>query len=143
MTISLGQCTLIIILVCFVTTAHAEPTVLTRTITHVGDGDIIKVGKISIRLNGVSAPELKELLGLQPKQFMRSLVDGKSVRSGLGCTKTYDPFVGTCSHVDKDIEISVVVSGLALNCLRFSGSIYASYEINRVAARVKRPKCCR
>ena len=121
----------------------AEPTILTGPVTHVRDGDTIEVGMIPIRPNYGSAPELKELLGLQPKQFMRSLVDGKSVRSGLGCTKTYDPFVGTCSHVDKDIEISVVVSGLALNCLRFSGSIYASYEINRVAARVKRPKCCR
>ena len=89
MTISLGQCTLIIILVCFVTTAHAEPTVLTRTITHVGDGEIIKVGKISIRLNGVSAPELKEPRGLQSKQFMHALVDGKSVRFELDCTKTY------------------------------------------------------
>ena len=94
MTISLGQCTLIIILVCFVTTAHAEPTVLTRTITHVGDGEIIKVGKISIRLNGVSAPELKEPLGPQSKQFMRSLVDGKNVRCELDGTKTYDRLVG-------------------------------------------------
>ena len=37
----------------------AEPTILTGTVTHVRDGDTIEVGKIPIRLNGVSAPELK------------------------------------------------------------------------------------
>ena len=61
----------------------AEPTVLTGTVTHVRDGDTIEVGKIPIRLNGVSAPELKEPLGPQSKEFMRDLVDGKSVHCEL------------------------------------------------------------
>ena len=38
-----------------------EPTVLTGTVTHVRDGDTIEVGKIPIRLNGVSAPVLPPL----------------------------------------------------------------------------------
>ena len=58
----------------------ADPTTLTGTVTHVRDGDTIEVGKIPIRLNGVSAPELKEPLGPQSKEFMRDLVDGKIVR---------------------------------------------------------------
>jgi endonuclease YncB( thermonuclease family) len=41
------------------------------------------VGKIPIRLNGVSAPELDEPLGNASKQFVADLVDGKSVRCEL------------------------------------------------------------
>ena len=48
--------------------------------THVCDGDTIEVGKIPIRLNGVSAPELDEPLRLQSKQFMHDLVMGRGVQ---------------------------------------------------------------
>ena len=41
----------------------AEPTLVAGTVTHVRDGDTIEVGNIPVRLNGVSAPELKEPLG--------------------------------------------------------------------------------
>ena len=74
----------------------AEPTILTGTVTHVRDGDTIEVGKIPIRLNDVSAPELKEPLGPQSKKFIRELVNGKSVRCELTGAKTYDRFVGVC-----------------------------------------------
>ena len=50
--------------------AAAEPTILSGTVTKVRDGDTIEIGKIPIRLNGVSAPELKEPFGQQSKQFM-------------------------------------------------------------------------
>ena len=74
----------------------AEPTVLTGTVTHVRDGDTIEVGKIPIRLNGVSAPELKQPLGQQSKAFMIDLVNEKQVRCELNGEKTYDRFVGIC-----------------------------------------------
>ena len=67
----------------------AEPTVLTGTVTHVRDGDTIEVGKVPIRLNGVSAPELNEPLGNASKKFMRDLVLGKPVRCELTGAKTY------------------------------------------------------
>ena len=73
-----------------------DPTILTGTVTHVRDGDTILVGKIPIRLNGVSAPELDEPLGSASKQFMLDLVDGESVRCELTGAKTYDRLVGTC-----------------------------------------------
>ena len=39
-----------------------KPTILPGTVTHVRDGDTIEVGSVPIRLNGVSAPELKKPL---------------------------------------------------------------------------------
>ena len=122
--------------------ALAEPTTLTGTVSHVRDGDTIEVGKIPIRLNGVSAPELKEPLGPQSKQFMRDLVDGKSVSCELIGAKTYDRLVGTCYLGRKDIGISVIEAGLALDCPRYSGGRYAEFELTEARERIKLPRYC-
>jgi micrococcal nuclease len=124
--------------VCFA----AEPIVLTGTVTHVRDGDTIEVGKIPIRLNGVSAPELKEPLGPQSKKFMRELVNGKSVRCELTGAKTYDRLVGTCYLGSKDIGISVIEAGLALDCPRYSGGRYAEFEVASAQMAIKLPGYC-
>ena len=134
-------CSLVIVL--SLPAQAVETTILTGIVTHVRDGDTIEMGKIAINLNCVSAPELKELLGPQSKQFMRSLVDGKNVQCELDGTKTYDRLVGTGYLEGKDIGISVIKAGLALDCPRFSGGRYVNYEIKGVAAQVKLPKYCR
>ena len=87
-------CSLVIVL--SLPAQAVETTILTGIVTHVRNDDTIKMGKIAIRLNGVSAPELKEPLEPQSKQFMRSLVDGKNVQCELDGTKTYDRLVRTC-----------------------------------------------
>jgi micrococcal nuclease len=119
-----------------------EPTVLTGTVTHVRDGDTIEVGKIPIRLNGVSAPELKEPLGPQSKKFMRELVNGKNVRCELTGAKTYDRLVGTCYLEGEDIGMSVIEAGLALDCPRYSGGRYAEFEMVDAQERIKLPGYC-
>ena len=123
--------------------AHAEPTTLTGTITKVRDGDTIEVGKIPIRLNGISAPEMNEPLGPQSKAFMTDLVMGKRVRCELDGSKTHDRFVGVCYLDEKDIGAMVIANGLALDCPRFSGGRYAGYEIEGAAALMKLPGYCR
>ncbi len=134
---------LIIIATSLATPAHAEPTILTGTVTHVRDGDTIEVGKVPIRLNGVSAPELKEPLGPQSKQFMRNLVNGKHVRCELTGAKTYDRFVGTCYLDGEDIGIAVIAAGLALDCPRYSGGRYAEFELASSREAIKLPNYCR
>ena len=125
------------------TIAFAEPTVLTGTVTHVRDGDTIEVGKIPMRLNGVSAPELKEPLGPQSKKFMRELVNGKSVSCELTGAKTYDRLVGTCYLGSKDIGISVIKAGLALDCPRYSGGRYAEFEAEEARGAITLPGYCK
>jgi len=122
---------------------HADPTTLTGTVTHVRDGDTIEVGKIPIRLNGVSAPELDESLGQQSKQFMRDLVDGKSVLCELNGKKTYGRFVGVCYLGGKDIGVSIIEAGLALDCPRFSGGRYKAVEEVAARSAIKLPGYCR
>ena len=123
--------------------AFAAPTTLTGTVSKVRDGDTIEVGKIPIRLNGVSAPELKELLGPKSKDFMTYLVMGKRVRCELDGSKTHDRFVGICYLDEQDIGATVIANGLALDCPRFSGGRYAEYEVEGAAAAMKLPGYCR
>ncbi len=106
-----------------------RPTTLTGTVTKVRDGDTIEVGKIPIRLNGVSAPEMNEPLGPQSKALMTDLVMGKPVRCELDGSKTHDRFVGICYLDEQDIGATVIGAGLALDCPSFSGRRYAEYEI--------------
>ena len=120
----------------------AEQTVLTGTVTHVRDGDTIEVGEVPIRLNGVSAPELDEPLGAESKKFMLDLVRGQPVRCELNGQKTYDRFVGTCYLRDKDIGVSVIKAGLALDCPRYSGGRYVDFEQAVARERIKLPKYC-
>ena len=101
------------------------------------------MGKIPIRLNGVSAPELDEPLGQQSKQFMLKLVMDKAVRCELNGEKTYDRLVGTCYLDGKDIGVSVIEVGLAIDCLRFSSGRYAEFETVDALAVIKLPGYCR
>ena len=120
----------------------AEPTILTGIVTQVRDGDTIEVGEIPIRLNGVSAPELKKPLGPQSKKFMTDLVMGKRVRCELTGAKNYDRFVGTCYLGDHDIGSAVISAGLALDCPRFSGGRYAGAETAAAREVILLPAYC-
>lgn len=135
-------CLNVIFIICFLTPAHADETILTGTVTHARDGDTIEVGKIPLRLNGVSAPELDEPFGQQSKQFMHSLVMGKTVRCELNGEKTYDRFVGICYLDGEDIGITIIEAGLALDCPRYSGGRYAEHETEVAQSEIALPGYC-
>ncbi|MCF3628205.1 thermonuclease family protein [Thalassospiraceae bacterium LMO-SO8] len=116
---------------------------ITGTVTHVRDGDTIEVKSIPIRLNGISAPEMNEPLGVKSKTFMVDLVLGKHVRCELNGEKTYDRWVGVCFLESVDIGRAVVRAGLALDCPRYSRSRYAGDEAEGAAARMRLPGYCR
>ena len=124
------------------TDIFAEPTTLTGTVTKVRDGDTIEVGKVPIRLSGVSAPEMNEPLGPKSKSFMTDLVMGKRVRCELDGSKTHDRVVGICYLDGKDIGATVIAKGLALDCPRYSGGRYDKYETKGAAAEIKLPRYC-
>ena len=93
----------------------ADETSLNGIVTKVRDGDTIEVGKIPIRLNGVSAPEMNEPLGPQSKAFMIDLVLNKPVRCELNGERTHDRFVGICYLDGHDIGEAVIKAGLAFD----------------------------
>ena len=121
----------------------AEPTILTGVVTHVRDGDTIEVGKLPVRLIGVSAHELKEPLGEQSRQFMHELAFGKTIRCELNGKKTYDRFVGTCYLGKLDIGAAIIKAGLALDCRRYSGGRYAGLETASARMSIRLPRYCK
>jgi micrococcal nuclease len=120
----------------------ASAAELRGVVSHVRDGDTIEVENIPIRLNGVSAPELDEPLGQASKTYMQELVLNKSVYCELNGEKTYDRFVGICYLDDKDIGISIIEAGLAIDCPRYSNGMYAEYETSESKQAIKLPKYC-
>ncbi len=123
-------------------TTEVNAAELRGIVTHVRDGDTIEVEDIPIRLNGVSAPELNEPLGPESKAFMHELVIGKSVLCELNGEKTYDRFVGVCFLDNKDIGISIIEAGLAIDCPKFSNGGYAEYETMDSRQVIRLPKYC-
>jgi micrococcal nuclease len=124
------------------TPTSAAPTILTGTVTKVRDGDTIEVGKIPVRLKGVSAPEMNEPLGQASKTYMQKLVLHKTVYCELNGEKTYDRLVGICTLSNKDIGISVIEAGLAIDCPRYSNGMYAEYETVEARQTIRLPKYC-
>ena len=112
-------------------------------VTHVRDGDTIEIGPIAVRLEGVSAPELRENLGQQSKNFMKELVIGKKVFCHLNGRKTYDRFVGVCFLDDRDIGTTIISKGFARDCPRYSGGRYLKFQTKPAQLMIKLPKYCR
>lgn len=98
----------------------------------VQDGDTIYVNHQAIRLWGVDAEEIGEPHGVRAKLALRALIGGQRVRCELVGT-SYQRSVGRCyisSAGGKNVEInqSIVSSGYALDCRRYSGGMYRSFE---------------
>ena len=78
---------------------------MSRTVTHVRDGDTIVVGKQAIRLNGIAAPERNEPGGNEATAYMRQLVLGKLLNCMDNGKWTHDRLVAVC-HLLSLIHIS-------------------------------------
>ena len=105
------------------------------------DGDTIAVGGVTVRLQGVAAPELdhpnlgieQEPGGPEAAAFMRRLVEGRVVTCELTGERTHGREVGVCYRDGRDIGAAVIEAGLARDCPRFSRGRYA--ELERPAAK--------
>lgn len=138
--------TTLILLAATSTPAAAQDTVIGR-VDHVRDGDTIEVEGIAIRLNGVDAPEMKDLNGPQSRAAMIDIVDGRKVECDLTGTKTYDRMVGVCYLADgpvagADIGMMLIRQGYALDCARYSGGVYELVELPAAQLIQKRAAYC-
>jgi endonuclease YncB( thermonuclease family) len=113
---------------------QAQAEDLQGTVTHVRDGDTIKVDNIPIRLYGLHAPELDSQGGKRAATFMRNLVLHKTVTCSLTGKKNYDRFEGTCWLENADIAGALVAAGLGRDCPRHSGGRYAALELDSAKA---------
>lgn len=112
----------------------------------VRDADTIVVSGVPVRLNGIDAPELSTRDGRDGKYFMERLLRGQEVTCNLNGERTYDRWVGTC-YITLDgqmVDIGAVIisNGYALDCRRYSGGRYRSYEPAGARSRLRQAGYC-
>ena len=108
-----------------------QPT-LETTLTgkcSVVDGDTIRIGKVSLRLAGIDAPELDHPWGQKAKWELIHLVKGQVITAKIDPDMSYDRLVATCYLPDgRDLSAEMVKRGLALDWPKFSGGKYKHLE---------------
>ena len=133
---SVGMIAIGLFIVLKVTTDIAGRDEALRGRAHVVDGDTVTIGGISVRLQGVAAPELEhaglgieqETGGPEAAAFLRDFVEGQTVICELTGERTHGREVGVCSRDGRDIGAAVIEAGLARDCPRFSQGRYAELE---------------
>lgn len=96
---------------------------------YVVDGDTIRIGKVSIRLAGIDAPELEHPWGNKAKWALVSLCKGQVITAKIKPEMSYDRLVATCFLPDgRDLSAEMVSQGMALDWPKFSGGKYKHLE---------------
>jgi micrococcal nuclease len=106
---------------------------LTGTVTYVRDGDTIELEAMAIRFEGIAAPEWNAPGGPEATEAVKALVLGEEVRCELTGKATYDRCVAVCYLNGADVEATIVRTGLARDCPRYSGGRHGQAELNAVA----------
>jgi micrococcal nuclease len=113
--------------------AAAQPAGITGP-AFVTDGDTIRVSGLSIRLQGVAAPERDDADGPAAMAFLRKLVEERDVTCVPDGTKTRNRIVAVCYLAGQDVGQLIIQAGYARDCPRFSGGRYAAAEARARAA---------
>ena len=96
---------------------------------YVVDGDTIRIGRVSLRLAGIDAPELDHPWGQKAKWELARLCKGQTITAQIEPMMSYDRLVATCYLPDgRDLSAEMVRMGLALDWPKFSGGKYAHLE---------------
>jgi endonuclease YncB( thermonuclease family) len=106
------------------------------------DGDTLWVGRIKVRLNGIDAPERGKPRYRAATHTLQKLVAGEIVVCHLNGDKTYDRYVGVCYVGEYDLAASVIASGNALDCARYSGGRYRKYETEDARRYIRQARYC-
>ena len=110
------------------------------------DADTIVVSGTPVRLNGIDAPENSTRAGRDATNFVRRLLRGETVVCNRNGERTYDRWVGVC-YIEvngewSDIGAIVVHNGHALDCRRYSGGRYRSFEPSGARQRLRQASYC-
>ncbi len=90
------------------------------------DGDSINMDGIHYRLHGIDAPESRQgcpdgwPAGQLATAYLRSLVEGKTVRCDVRTIDRYKRMVAVCSADGWDLGADMVEAGMALAYTRYS-----------------------
>ena len=96
---------------------------------YIVDGDTITIGKATIRLAGIDAPEMDQPFGKAAKWALFELCKGQVIIAEMDDHQSYERNVATCRLPDgRDLSAEMVKLGLALDWHKFSGGKYRHLE---------------
>lgn len=105
------------------------------------DGDTIIVNHQAVRLSGVDAEEITEPNGIRAKLELRRIIGGAEVTC-VSNGASYSRSVARCYIGEVEINKSMVASGWALDCPRYSGGRYRGDEEPGARRRlIQKPYC--
>lgn len=110
----------------------------------VHDGDTLRIGRVSIRLHGVDAPELNEPGGTTARDTLIKIIEDRIVMCHPTGAQSYNRIVARCS-TDRvnDLGAALIWGGYALDCRRYSKGEYASLEPVGVRSRITPKGYCK
>jgi micrococcal nuclease len=105
----------------------ASPS-LAEVVCSVRDGDTFKLcNGASVRIAGIDAPELKQPMGLESRDFLRRVILGQDVQ--LVCKgKSYNRQVCSVSKNGLDVQKEMVGRGWAYDSPKYSKGLYQGAE---------------
>lgn len=108
------------------------------------DGDTLRFGALSVRLQGIDAEERREPHGHLATQALRHIVAGTAyVRCVPDGSSTHSRVVAVCyTAKGEDIGALMVAQGYALDCARYSKGRYRPLEPQGVRLRLMQKAYC-
>lgn len=111
-------------LVLNVTEISAQTEVLTGVVSSVHDADTFRVDKVSVRLNGIDAPEINQhcfdddgepyACGQHARDVLRRMILGKTVRCAVSGQDVYERALATCYRGGINLNQYLVAQGWAV-----------------------------
>ena len=132
--------------------AHADDLPIIRGTATITDGATIRLGSVSIRLEGIDAPEAGQqctgadgrpwTCGAAATKYAAEIAGGNTVECTIIGLDQYRRLLGTCSVIDAmgrreepSINTRMVAAGLAVAYRRFSQDYVGAEEEARAAKR--------
>lgn len=107
------------------------------------DGDSLRIGRTTIRLNGIDAEEIGEPNGVAAKKALVAIIDGAQVHCSDTGERSYTRVVGVCTTADgRDLGAAMVHMGAALDCAHYSGGRYRKLEPAGIRAILRQKGYC-
>ena len=134
----IGRTALALLLAATPALALERGDTITGVVERVKDGDTFVVDGVTVRLEGIDAPEMKQEPldhGAAAKETLEALALGHKVSCEVVDVDRYRRAIGRCSVSDADISAEMARAGMAWNYWQYAGDLYAEEEEEAVCAR--------
>ena len=107
------------------------------------DADTLRIGDVTVRLQGLDGPEMNDPYGRRARNAMIEIIGTAPVVCLTDGTFSHGRVVAICRLSDgRDIAQELVVRGLALDCARYSSGRYSEFETEQARRTLRRAAYC-